>query len=102
MDTNQIRLLDWVLLETEWVLRSLYEYDRERVHAGLSAVIGLRQVRVETPQRVAQALVWFDQGMDFADAMHLASCENCDAFATFDRKLVATARKAKAIKVRAL
>jgi predicted nucleic acid-binding protein len=29
--------------------------------------------------------------MDFADALHLAAAQDCDGFATFDRKLARTA-----------
>jgi predicted nucleic-acid-binding protein len=102
IDGNAIWLLPAVLLETEWVLRSLYAYSRERIHASLTAFIGLRSVSAEHPERIAAALDWFEQGMDFADAIHLANSDDCEAFATFDRKLAAAARKAKAGKVKAL
>jgi len=32
--------------------------------------------------------------MDFADALHLGRATHCDAFATFDRKLVRSAAAA--------
>lgn len=102
IDENEIRLLETVVLETEWVLRSLYSCSPQRIHQGLSAFIGLRSITLEHPQRVAQALAWFIQGMDFADALHLAALTGCSAFATFDRKLAAVARKAKAGKVKTL
>jgi predicted nucleic acid-binding protein len=41
---------------------------------------------------VAKALNWFEQGLDFADALHLASAGNAKQFATFDRKLARQAR----------
>lgn len=99
---NDIMLLCTVMLETEWVLRSLYKYPRQRVHAGLSAFVGIDKVFTDEPERAAMALDWFAQGMDFADAMHLAACDDGEIFATFDRKLIAAARKAKAGKVKAL
>lgn len=102
IDDNPIRLLPTVLLETEWVLRSVYAFSRERIHAGLTAFIGLRNISIEHPERIASALNWFGQGMDLADAVHLADSVDCEAFATFDRKLAAAARRAKAGKVRAL
>jgi len=34
-----------------------------------------------------QALAWYGEGLDLADALHLASSRSADAFATFDRKL---------------
>jgi predicted nucleic-acid-binding protein len=102
VDDQQIRVPDTVLLETEWVLRSVYAFDSAHVHAGLMAFVGLPNVLVERPERIAMALDWFAMGMDFGDAMHLASCADDEAFATFDRKLAIAARKAKAGKVKAL
>jgi predicted nucleic-acid-binding protein len=102
IDENKIRLLHTVLLETEWVLRSLYGYGRTQIHAGLTAFIGLDNVTLGEPDEVARALAWFEQGVDFADALHLAAADQCTAFVTFDRKLVAAARKAQAGKAKAL
>ena len=39
--------------------------------------------------------------MDFADALHLASAADCDAFASFDAELRRTAAKLGALTVRA-
>ena len=39
--------------------------------------------------------------LDFADALHLAGAAHCDAFATFDRRLVKAATRVGAIPVRA-
>ena len=101
-DQNLIFISKTVLLETEWVLRSTYSLRPSDVHAHLSVMVGLSQVRLEAPVQVAVALDWFEQGMDFADALHLAAADDCEAFATFDRKLAVAARKAKAGKVKAL
>lgn len=99
-----ILLLKTVLLETEWVLRSIYGFPRLRVCEGLRAFAQLSNVTVEDVDHARNALDWFEQGMDFADALHLAAAERegCDPFASFDRKLIASARKARAFKVKAL
>lgn len=39
--------------------------------------------------------------MDFADALHLAKAENCDAFVTFDQRLAAVANALRELTVRA-
>ncbi len=83
-----------VLLETEGVLRGAYHYAPIEVNHALRALGGLRGVTLETPEEIAQALNWHREGMDFADALHLAKAAGCNAFATFDRKL---AKKAKAL-----
>jgi predicted nucleic-acid-binding protein len=102
IDGSRVKLQISVLLETAWVLSSLFEFADERVHAALVAFIGLENVSVEQPARVATALGWFEQGIDLADALHLAGAEDCEAFVTFDRRLIATGRKAKAGNARLL
>ena len=102
VDGGGIVLPCTVLLETEWVLRSLYGYDCPRIHAALTAFAGLANVELDDPARAARALDWFAKGMDFADALHLAACKEGETFATFDRKLATAARKAGAGKVRVL
>ena len=101
---QRILLPDTVLLETEWVLRSLYGYSSNRIHHGLNLFSGLPSVQFARPLQVALALGWYAQGMDFADALHLAAAmqNECDALATFDRKLAAAARKAGAGQVKLL
>jgi predicted nucleic-acid-binding protein len=85
-----------VLLESEWVLRSGYGFAPARITEGLRGLAGLPGITVEEPALLAQALNWMGEGMDLADALHLARAEGCDAFLSFDRKL------AKAAKGRAL
>jgi predicted nucleic-acid-binding protein len=94
--SEQILLLKTVFLETEWVLRYAYEFDRATIAAAFRALAGLPSVRVEEEAAVFQALDWFAAGMDLADALHLASCPATVQFATFDRKVAARARRLKA------
>ena len=89
---ENILLTKTVLLETEWVLRFCYKLSRETIVSALRKVVGLREVEVENVGVVAQALDWHEQGMDFADALHLASSTKAIRFATFDEKLVRMAQ----------
>ncbi len=82
-----------VLLETEWVLRRLYRLDRKAVTSAFRKVAGLANVEIENPLVVTQALQWCDDGMDFADALHLASSRSSEKFATFDVQLKKSAPK---------
>lgn len=82
------------MLEVEWVLRSTYGYDRSDVARALRAFGGLPTVTVEDAAIVAIALDLAEKGMDFADALHLGKSAHCDAFVTFDRKLIKAARTA--------
>lgn len=101
---NEIFISKTVLLESEWVLRRTYRLPRGEVLQHLRSFARLPQTMVEDAMQVAKALAWSEQGMDFADALHLACAgdEDSDAFATFDRKLATAAKKAKAGRVKAL
>jgi predicted nucleic-acid-binding protein len=80
-----------VLLETEWVLRYSYEFGREAIASGLRRLIAYRNLEVEDLEAVTAALSWYAGGMDFADALHLASSKRAERLVTFDRKLAASA-----------
>lgn len=86
-----------VALEVAWVLGAAYRLPRARVAEALRAFCGLPTVTVETPAVLAQALDWFDQGMDFADALHLARSGHCDSLLTFDRRFAASGAKAGSV-----
>jgi predicted nucleic-acid-binding protein len=92
---------DTVLLETEWVLRSLYGFGPARIAYALRDLVSIDGVTVERPDRIAAALDYADAGLDFADALHLARAAHCEAFVTFDKSLVRAARGSGAIPVRA-
>jgi predicted nucleic-acid-binding protein len=82
-----------VILETAWVLRTRYRFDRAAIATGLRQLLGLPGVAAEDPGTVAQALDLHDQGFDFADALHLASSRRAESFATFDQALRRQARR---------
>ena len=92
-EQHSIFLSKTVLLETEWVLRFAYQIPRETIVSTLRKLIGLRQVEVEHIGVVVTALDWHEQGMDFADALHLAGSAQAMRFATFDEKLAKRARR---------
>lgn len=83
-----------VVLETEWVLRSAYGYKPGDVARALRAFGGLPQVTIEDAATVAAALDLAEQGMDFADALHLGRASGQDVFLTFDRRFVKAAQAA--------
>jgi predicted nucleic-acid-binding protein len=76
-----------VLLECEWVLRSAYGLEPGDCVEAVRDFAGLPNVTFEDPELAATALEWHKQGMDFADAMHLARAEGCEAFVSFDKGL---------------
>jgi predicted nucleic-acid-binding protein len=88
-----------VLLECAWVLRHSYGLSRPATLGALRRVAGLPQVEVEDARQVALAFGWSEAGMDFADALHLASSSGADGFATFDQALTRKARALKAARI---
>ncbi len=92
---NRCFVLKTVLLELAWVLSSPAGYDlpRKTVHERLLHILGLPDIETEDAANVAQAIIWYAEGMDFADALHLAGSAELSGLATFDRKFAATAEK---------
>ncbi len=72
---HQCFVLSSVILETVWVLESIYEYSTEQVLERLLHIFGLPNVAVEAFPAVMSALDRYDTGMDFADALHLSLSE---------------------------
>jgi predicted nucleic-acid-binding protein len=96
---NRCFVLKTVILELAWVLSSPAGYDlpRETVHERLLHILGLPGIETEDAPNVAQALTWYMEGMDFADALHLAGSAELAGFATFDRKFASAAKKLDAV-----
>jgi predicted nucleic-acid-binding protein len=91
-----------VLLELEWVLRRAYGRTPRGILAIFRDLAATRNVEVEDEIVLAQALVWYENGMDFAAALHLASAGPHRKFATFDTALRRTAHRLGAGKIAAL
>lgn len=76
-----------MLLETEWALRSAYSLPRETILDAFRRLLGFAPLAVEDRGAVLRALRWYADGLDLADALHLASLAAGARFATFDRGL---------------
>ena len=84
-----------VILEAEWVLRDAYEMSSAEVIDALRRLCGLERVKVGAAEAVGRALDYAERGgLWLADALHLAQAGECEAFVTFDKRLV---RKAKGL-----
>lgn len=84
-----------VLLEAVWVLRGAYALDEARLRDLVARLLRVEGVVIETRAEVERAVAWWGEGLDFADALHLASAATAAAnrFVTFDRAFVRVARK---------
>ncbi len=87
ISAGPVLLLTTVILETAWVLRTVYRLPRAEVVAKLRDLAGVTNIMLEDPDRVARALRFMDGGMEYADAVHLASLGEDETFATFDADL---------------
>ena len=87
-----------VILEFEWVLRAFYGFVAEDFVRVVKHLLGLPNVSVEEWPRIADALAWHTEGLDFADALHLLASSHCAEFVSFDDRRFA--RRAKRLGVK--
>lgn len=73
-----------VVLELEWVLRSVAEQPANKVTDCLAHLIALPGITIEDHEQVEAALRYCREGVDFADALHHAASHACREMLTFD------------------
>jgi predicted nucleic acid-binding protein len=61
---------------------------RKDVCQALRNLFGLPNVRLENTLTIAQAIAWHEDGLDFADALHLSHSQNCTVLYTFDQQFI--------------
>jgi len=93
LSSSDVFVTKSVLLETSWVLQYCYELSKKTIVSSLQKFISLANVDVEDILTVIQAINFAEQGVDFADALHLASSTHSDKLATFDKKFYTNAKK---------
>ena len=91
--TGDVFVPKTVVLELEWVLRSVAEQPATKVADCLAHLTALPGVTVEDHGEVESALHQMREGMNFADALHLAASQACSELLTFDDR--GYARKAE-------
>lgn len=83
-----------VILEFEWVMRGFYELPRKDIQQVFESLCDLENVQIEDRGIVLATLSAYKQGLDFADALHLARANFCGAFLSFDQRLKKRAKTA--------
>ncbi len=91
-----------VLLETSWVLQSVYGFEEGAVRDAFTRLLGLRNVHTEDKPSIAAALSLAARGIELADAIHLTGRPPGAAFVSFDRSFVRRAQRAGATEVSAV
>jgi len=77
-------------LETEWVLRSYYEYPKEKIVEYFEEIIAIENVISENKDEIKIALNLFKQyqGISFTDSLLITQIQNRNYdFLTFDKAL---------------
>lgn len=92
LSRNEVFISRTVLLETEWVLRSVYKKSCTEIAEYFESVLVTRNLFMENSTEVTHALVWYKLGADFADAMHLCICGE-SLLHTFDMEFCKAAHK---------
>ena len=86
-----------MILELEWVLRYVADQPEDKVIDCLAHLIALPESRRGRDQ-VEAALSYCRNGIDFADALHLAASKSCSELLTFDDR--GYARRAKKLRLK--
>ena len=99
---NELELFipDSVVLETEWVLRFAYKFSPAEIVSAFRKLLGLASVHVDNNSKITKVLEWHEQGLDFADAFHLANSAILSELVTFDSKFVQRAKGKSSCQVR--
>lgn len=86
---HDLWLVDLVVAELVYVLRSFYGLPREDVASFVRAVLGLRSVSVVNANVLYQSLHLFETGLDYAEAYLVAVAEASSVpnIVSFDRSL---------------
>ena len=75
------------------MLRAAYRFERSEILEAFRALLMLDAVLCSTRSSVKRALDLYEQGFDFADALHLMFSDGY-TMKTFDRKFCRLAQKA--------
>lgn len=87
-----------VFLELVWVLESC-DCERIDIAKSIRLLCGLENFKPQQLDVLAYALRWYEGGMDFGDALHLAMSAKESAFKTFDKAFVKSAQTLEAYPV---
>jgi predicted nucleic-acid-binding protein len=74
-------------------MRGFYGLQARDIARVLRALAGIEHITLEDRDALLVALDAFDQGLGFADALHLARSSRASTFVTFDRPLAKRAKR---------
>ena len=86
-----------MLLETAWVLESVYGISEDSVRDALGKLLGLKNVHTENKTTLAATLAL--KGLELADAIHLSSRPEGATFVSFDQPFVKRAKRCRVLNI---
>jgi predicted nucleic-acid-binding protein len=92
---SQVTVTPTIVLELVWVLECS-DCTRPEIVRALRHVLGLPKMRLSNESALYRAVQWFEQGLDFADALHLALSPPTASLVTFDKDFVTKAKRVEA------
>jgi predicted nucleic-acid-binding protein len=81
-----------VIQELVWVLEA-NDYTVAQVQHALDLLLCLPNFKPAHWTELRQALIWYGEGMDFADALHLALRDSAKQLLTFDKGFIKLAKR---------
>lgn len=94
-NSPQITVTPTIVLELVWVLECS-DCSRAEIAGALRHVLGLPNMRLANEATLYRAVQWFEQGLDFADALHLSLSPATATLMTFDKDFASKAKRAEA------
>lgn len=73
-----------VVLEFEWVMRGFYKLSKSQITQIFNILFSYSHIYIEDKNAVIKAVELCEQGMDFADALHLCHTLDYQGMITFD------------------
>ena len=89
-DEEELFVPDLVMVETVWVLKRSYGLKKEAISKVLRMLLGSRNLRFESSDRLARAISAYEKGRGgFSDYLirEVALERECESVATFDQVL---------------
>ena len=81
------------------MLRYAYDLQPAAICHALRQVFGLKNVNLNNGRMLAQIIAWYEAGMDFADAYHLALSQKHECLKTFDEPFIKHSKKLSELRV---
>ncbi len=99
-DEQSLFVAKTVLIEFWWVLTQAekFRFEKALVLSVFDHFLGLSNIVIEDESAVRNAVVWCRAGLEFQDALHLASSSQCAVMLTFDDRKFA--RRANQLGIR--